>query len=62
MQYISHSVSDTEAFGRQLAQQLHPNTVVACRGGLGMGKTALTRGIAQGLATRAALPPPPLPS
>ena len=49
MQYISHSVSDTEAFGRQLAQQLHPNTVVACRGGLGMGKTALTRGIAQGL-------------
>ena len=46
MQYISHSVSDTEAFGRQLAQQLHPNTVVACRGGLGMGKTALTRGIA----------------
>ena len=49
MQYISHSVSDTEAFGRQLAQQLHSNTVVACRGGLGMGKTALTRGIAQGL-------------
>ena len=49
MQYISHSVSDTESFGRQLAQRLHPNTVVACRGGLGMGKTALTRGIAQGL-------------
>ena len=49
MQYISHSVSDTESFGRQLAQRLPPNTVVACRGGLGMGKTALTRGIAQGL-------------
>ena len=49
MQYISHSVSDTEAFGCRLAQQLQPNTVVACRGGLGMGKTALTRGIARGL-------------
>ena len=49
MQYSSHSVSDTESFGRQLAQRLPPNTVVACRGGLGMGKTALTRGIAQGL-------------
>ena len=49
MQYISHSVSDTEALGRQLALKLRPNTVVACRGGLGMGKTALTRGIAQGL-------------
>ena len=28
MQYISHSVSDTEAFGCRLAQQLHPNMVV----------------------------------
>ena len=49
MQYMSHSVSDTEALGRQLALKLRPNTVVACRGGLGMGKTALTRGIAQGM-------------
>ena len=49
MQYISHSTADTEAFGCQLAQWLRPNTVVACRGGLGMGKTALTRGIARGL-------------
>lgn len=49
MQYISHSVSDTEEFGCRLAGRLQPNTVVACRGGLGMGKTALTRGIARGL-------------
>lgn len=49
MQYISHSTADTEAFGCQLAQWLRPNTVVTCRGGLGMGKTALTRGIARGL-------------
>ena len=49
MQYISHSTADTEAFGCQLAQWLRPNTAVACRGGLGMGKTALTRGIARGL-------------
>ncbi len=49
MQYFSHSVADTEAFGYQLAQNLRPNTVVACHGGLGMGKTALTRGIARGL-------------
>lgn len=49
MQYISHSMSDTETLGQALAQKLRPNTVVACRGGLGMGKTALTRGIARGL-------------
>ena len=60
MQYISHSVSDTEAFGRQLAQQLHPNTVVACRGGLAHSQTAAA--LLRDWATRAALPPPPLPS
>ena len=32
MQYISHSVSDTEEFGCRLAGRLRPNTVVACRG------------------------------
>lgn len=49
MQFISHSVAETEEFGCRLAPLLRPNTVVACRGGLGMGKTALTRGIARGL-------------
>lgn len=49
MQYISHSVSETEDFGSQLARQLRPGSVVAFRGGLGMGKTALTRGIARAL-------------
>lgn len=49
MQYISHSVSETETFGSQLARQLRPGAVVAFRGGLGMGKTALTRGIARAL-------------
>lgn len=49
MQYISHSVSETEDFGSRLARQLRPGSVVAFRGGLGMGKTALTRGIARTL-------------
>lgn len=49
MEYISHNVEETEAFGCRLAQQLKGGAVIACRGGLGMGKTALTRGIAKGL-------------
>lgn len=49
MEYLSHSVEETEALGCRLAQQLHGGAVIACRGGLGMGKTALTRGIAKGL-------------
>lgn len=58
MQYISYSVSDTEAFGEQLARHLHPGDVVAYTGSLGMGKTAMTRGIARGLGCRARVASP----
>lgn len=49
MQYLSHSVEETEQFGAQLAATLAPGTVLAYTGGLGMGKTAFTRGLARGL-------------
>ena len=49
MDYISHSEAETEALGRRLAAALSPGAVVAYRGGLGMGKTAFTRGLARGL-------------
>ena len=49
MRFVSHSVSDTEAFGERLARRLRPGDVVAYTGSLGMGKTALTRGLARGL-------------
>lgn len=41
--------ADTERFGAELAEKLKPGSVVAMYGGLGMGKTAFTRGIAAGL-------------
>ena len=47
--YVSHSPADTERFARQLAQTLSAGDVVALCGGLGMGKTAFVRGLAQGL-------------
>ena len=49
MEFLSHSESETEALGRRLADRLSPGAVIACRGGLGMGKTAFVRGLAQGL-------------
>ena len=52
MEYISHSDAETEAFGERLAAALSPGAVVAYRGGLGMGKTAFTRGLARGLGCR----------
>ena len=47
--FISHSVAETEEYGRRLASQLHGGMVVALYGDLGMGKTAMVRGIAAGL-------------
>ncbi len=49
MEYLSHSPEETEHIGEMLGRRLHPGTVVAYRGGLGMGKTAFTRGLARGL-------------
>ena len=47
--YYSRSVSDTELYGQQLSAQLTGGKVVALFGGMGMGKTALVRGLAKGL-------------
>jgi len=49
VEYRSRSEAETEALGRRLAAALVPGAVVAYRGGLGMGKTAFTRGLARGL-------------
>ena len=44
---VTHSAAETEALGRRLAASLAPGAVVAFFGGLGMGKTAFVRGMAQ---------------
>ena len=45
----THSADETQALGARLAARLKPGDVLAYYGDLGAGKTALTRGIAQGL-------------
>lgn len=52
MEFLTRSEAETEALGGRLAEQLRPGAVVACRGDLGMGKTAFTRGLARGLGCR----------
>ena len=49
MEYLSHSPEETEHIGEMLGRRLRPGTGVAYRGGLGMGQTAFTRGLARGL-------------
>lgn len=52
MEFLTRSEKETEALGARLAERLSPGVVVACRGDLGMGKTAFTRGLARGLGCR----------
>ena len=47
--YFTTSPAETENVGAALAAVLKPGTVIAYTGDLGAGKTAFTRGLAQGL-------------
>ena len=47
--YTTKSPEETESIGFRLAQTLRGGEVIAFRGGLGMGKTCFTRGLARGL-------------
>ena len=49
MTYETNSPEETERVGAALGRVVRPGTVIACRGGLGAGKTAFTRGLARGL-------------
>ena len=53
LRFISSCVSDTEAIAENLGKVLKSGDVVAYFGGLGMGKTAFTRGLAKGMGIKA---------
>ncbi len=47
--FVTHSPEETEALASRLARQLRGGEVLAFTGGMGMGKTAFTRGLVRGL-------------
>lgn len=49
MKIISQSVKETLDLGKVIAGYLKPQDIICLEGGLGTGKTTLTKGIAQGL-------------
>ena len=53
MQFISESVTQTELIAENLGKKVASATVIAYFGGLGMGKTAFTRGLARGMGINA---------
>ncbi len=56
--FRSESVTQTEEYGKRLAGELKSGMVLALFGGMGMGKTALVRGIAAGLGLSAEVSSP----
>jgi tRNA threonylcarbamoyladenosine biosynthesis protein TsaE len=48
-EFTSESVTETEKFAADFAKRLKIGDTVAFRGGLGVGKTSFTRGVATGL-------------
>lgn len=55
---VSHSVEQTEAAGEVIGKRLGAGGVIALFGGMGAGKTALTRGICRGLGSSDAVSSP----
>jgi tRNA threonylcarbamoyladenosine biosynthesis protein TsaE len=51
--FTSNSPAETEAIGRQLAQDLVVGSVLALKGGLGSGKTLFVKGLVAGLGSSA---------
>lgn len=49
LRFVSKSVSDTENLAERLGKLVKSGNVIAYFGGLGMGKTAFTRGLARGM-------------
>lgn len=49
MRFLTNGPEETEALGAKLAGTLQPGTIIAFTGDLGAGKTAFTRGLADGL-------------
>ena len=50
--FTSKNICETERIGEEIGKKLKGTEVIALYGGLGMGKTALTRGIAKGAGCR----------
>lgn len=49
VEITTHSAEETEALGRRIGGLLKGDEMIALFGGLGMGKTAFVRGLAEGL-------------
>lgn len=47
MKYISNSEEETRQIAKEIAERLNPDDVILFSGGMGAGKTAFTKGLAE---------------
>ena len=57
-EYITNSPTETEQVALLLAEKLVGGEIIAFKGGMGMGKTCFTRGLAWGLGFKGAVTSP----
>ncbi len=53
LKIVSNSTQQTQSIGEKIGRNIKSGTVIAFFGGLGMGKTAFTRGLAKGMGIKA---------
>lgn len=53
LKIVSNSTQQTQSIGEKIGRNIKKGTVIAFFGGLGMGKTAFTRGLAKGMGIKA---------
>jgi len=56
--FISNSPVETEAIGKQFAEEIGIGSILALRGDLGSGKTVFVKGLVAGLGSRTAVTSP----
>ena len=56
--FISNSPTETEAFGRRLAEHISVGSILALKGDLGSGKTSFVKGLVAGLDSSASVTSP----
>lgn len=56
--FITHSPEETVSLGVEIGKLLVPGDVIAFKGGLGVGKTTITHGIARGMGLNACVSSP----
>ena len=58
MTFVTHSAEETIQLGKKIGSMLQPGAIIAMEGNLAVGKTTITKGIAESLGIEEAITSP----